>query len=219
MSKVMVLGLGYVGLPLAVRAAEVGHVVVGVDLDEGRVAQLLECRTYIEDVSDERIAAATSSGRFRARLGWDRARGDDPAEDFDIAIITVPTPLRHGVPDLSYVESAARMIGQVLRKDAALVLESTTYPRTAEGLLAETLARESGLAPGRDFHLGFALERVDPGSGGYTLENTPKLVSSTTPAGLAVIDEFYSTIVDRTVPVSSPKVAETAKVLENTRPT
>jgi nucleotide sugar dehydrogenase len=109
------------------------------------------------------------------------------------------------------------MIGQVLRKEAAVVLESTTYPGTAEGLLAETLARESGLTAGRDFHLGFSPERIDPGNSPYTLENTPKLVSATTPEGLAVINDFYSTIVERTVPVSSPRVAEMAKVFENTQ--
>jgi UDP-N-acetyl-D-glucosamine dehydrogenase len=218
MSRVMVLGLGYVGLPLAVRAAEVGHTVVGVDLDPARVGQLRDGRSYVEDVSDERLSAATASGRFRARLGWDAAEdGDDPSADFEVAIIAVPTPLRQGVPDLSYVESAARMVGQVLPRDAAVVLESTTYPGTAEGLLAHTLAAMSGLVPGRDFHVGFSPERVDPGSSPYTLENTPKLVSSTTPKGLEVINAFYSTIVDHTVPVSSPKVAEMAKVFENTQ--
>jgi nucleotide sugar dehydrogenase len=213
----MVLGLGYVGLPLAVRAAEVGHHVVGVDLDAARVAQLHAGRTYIEDVTDERILSATAAGRFCARLGWGPDPVDDPPGEFDIALITVPTPLRRGIPDLSYVESAGRMIGWALRRGAAVVLESTTYPGTAEGLLAETLADASGLVPGRDFHLGFSPERVDPGSSPYTLENTPKLVSATTPEGLSVIDGFYSTIVDRTVPVSNPRVAEMAKVFENTQ--
>lgn len=217
MSKVMVLGLGYVGLPLAVRAADVGHHVVGVDLDTERVAQLQGGRTYVEDVSDEQIAAATASGRFCARLGWGPGQPGDLPGDFDLAIITVPTPLRLGTPDLSYVESAGRMIGLALRKDAAVVLESTTYPGTAEGLLAQTLAETSGLVPGRDFHLGFSPERIDPGNKEYTLQNTPKLVSATTPEGLAVIDAFYSTIVDRTVPVSTPRVAEMAKVFENTQ--
>lgn len=217
MSRVMVLGLGYVGLPLAMRAAEVGHHVVGVDLDAERVTLLQAGRTYVEDVSDERISSATDSGRFSARLGWRPGQAGDLPGQFDIAIITVPTPLRHGIPDLSYVESAGRMIGLVLRRGAAVVLESTTYPGTAEGLLAHTLAEASGLVPGRDFHLGFSPERIDPGSSHYTLENTPKLVSATTPEGLSVIDAFYSTIVERTVRVSTPRVAEMAKVFENTQ--
>ena len=217
MSKVLVLGLGYVGLPLALRASEVGHQVIGVDLDPAKIVALQNGTTYIEDATDERIRRANASGRFSARLGWDPA-GESPTEvDFDIAIIAVPTPLRGQVPDLSYVEAAGRMIGQVLRRDAAVVLESTTYPGTAEGLLADSLAETSGLVPGADFHLGFSPERVDPGNTEYTLENTPKLVSGTTPAGLRVIDAFYSTIVERTVPVSSPRVAEMAKVFENTQ--
>lgn len=218
MSKVLVLGLGYVGLPLALRASEVGHQVVGIDLDPSKIVQLQNGCTYIEDATDERIRRATASGRFSARLGWDSA-GENPTEvvDFDIAIIAVPTPLRGGVPDLSYVESAGRMIGQLLRRDAAVVLESTTYPGTTEGLLADALAETSGLVPGTDFHLGFSPERVDPGNTQYTLENTPKLVSATTEEGLAVIDAFYSSVVERTVPVLNPRVAEMAKVFENTQ--
>ena len=218
MSKVVVLGLGYVGLPLALRAAAVGHQVVGVDLDRERIDQLNDCRTYLEDVTDDDIRSATQSGRFSARLGWTPGpRSVVPDLDFDIAIIAVPTPLRLQEPDLSYVESAGRMIGSLLRCGAAVVLESTTYPGTAEGLLAETLSSTSGLTPGVDFHLGFSPERIDPGSKVHTLENTPKLVSATTPEGLEVIDGFYRTIVERTVPVSKPRVAEMAKVFENTQ--
>lgn len=217
MSTILIAGLGYVGLPLAVRAAEVGHTVIGVDLSEEKVASLRAGRSYVEDVTDERLADVTASGRLRARMAWDPAPAQRPEIDFDIAVITVPTPLRHGVPDLSYVEGAARMIGGVLAPGAAVVLESTTYPGTSEGLLADVLTRTSGLVPGRDFHLGFSPERIDPGSSRYTLENTPKLVSATTPEGLRVIDAFYSTVVDRTVTVSSPRVAEMAKVFENTQ--
>lgn len=216
MSRVMMLGLGYVGLPLAIRAAEVGHHVVGVDTDPERVGQLQASRTYVEDVSDERIAAVTRSGHFTSRVGL---IGDDsrPMPEFDIAVIAVPTPLRDGSPDLSYVESAGRLIGRSLQPNAAVVLESTSFPGTSEGLLSRTLAETSGLVPGTDFHLGFSPERIDPGASPHTLENTPKLVSATTPAGLAVIDSFYSTIVEQTVQVSSPRIAEMAKVFENTQ--
>lgn len=221
MSKIVVVGLGYVGLPLAVRSAEVGHDVVGVDLHPGKIDMLAEGSSYVEDVSDERLERAVASGRLTTGLGWgDR---DEPsatrssAQDFDIAVIAVPTPLKRGVPDLSYVESAARMVAQVLRPGAAVVLESTTYPGTTDGLLADVLADASGLVPSTDFHLGFSPERIDPGSSQYTLENTPKLVSATTPAGLAVLDAYYSTVVEKTVPVSSPRIAELAKVFENTQ--
>lgn len=218
MSKVVVIGLGYVGLPLAVRAAEVGHHVVGVDLDPGKIERLREGISYIEDVTEDRLAQVARSGRFTVGLGWnDRADALEAAAGFDIAIIAVPTPLRQTVPDLSYVESAGRMVGHVLRPGASVVLESTTYPGTTEELLASVLFAASGLTPGADFHLGFSPERIDPGSSEYTLENTPKLVSATTPAGLAAIDAFYATIVDRTVPVSSPRIAELAKVFENTQ--
>ncbi len=217
MSTVVVIGLGYVGLPLAVRAAEVGHTVIGVDLSEEKVASLLAGRSYVEDVTDERLARVAASGRFHARTGWGTEAPDSSDADFDIAVIAVPTPLRHGDPDLSWVEGAARMVGQVLAPGCTVVLESTTYPGTSEGLLADVLERASGLVAGRDFHLGFSPERIDPGSSMYTLENTPKLVSATTPEGLRVIDDFYSTIVDRTVAVSSPRVAEMAKVFENTQ--
>ena len=218
MSKVVVVGLGYVGLPLAVRAAEVGHDVVGIDLDLRKIELLNESTSYIEDVTDDRLARVVSSGRFCAGLGWDGPSGAFPAAaDFDIAVIAVPTPLRGTVPDLSYVQEAGRMVGHLLRPGAAVVLESTTYPGTTEGLLADVLAETSGLRASVDFHLGFSPERIDPGSSQYTLENTPKLVSATTPEGFAAIDGFYATIVDSTVPVSSPRIAELAKVFENTQ--
>lgn len=216
MSKVLVVGLGYVGLPLAVRAAEVGHTVVGVDLDEEKIRALCAGLSYVEDVTDEQIASLTEAGRFSARSGHEVAHGDAPVE-FDIAVIAVPTPLRDRVPDLSCVEGASRMVGRALVPGASVVLESTSYPGTSEGLLSEVLEEASGLVPGRDFHLGFSPERIDPGSSHYTLANTPKLVSATTTAGLRVIDAFYSSIVDRTVLVSSPRVAEMAKVFENTQ--
>ena len=218
MSRVVVVGLGYVGLPLAVRAAEVGHQVVGVEVDPRKIEQLRQARTYIEDMTDDRLRAVVAAGRFTAVPGWaDRAGAAEQARDFDIAIITVPTPMRGTVPDLSYVVSAAHMVGQVLRKGAAVVLESTTYPGTTDGLLADALAATSGLVPSADFHLGFSPERIDPGNKDYTLQNTPKLVSATTAEGLLAIDAFYATVVDRTVPVSSPRIAELAKVFENTQ--
>lgn len=206
MSKVAVIGLGYVGLPLAVRAAEVGHEVVGFDVDFHKIDSLCMRHSYIEDISDSRLESLTS---FTA------TRNEGDLRDFDLAIITVPTPLRDGSPDLSYVEGAAHTVGRYLNRNAVVVLESTTYPGTTENLVADTLFITSGLRPG-DYHLGFSPERIDPGNPTFKLETTPKIVSGTTPAALKVIDEFYSGIVNETVPVSSPKVAELAKLLENT---
>jgi nucleotide sugar dehydrogenase len=186
----------------------VGHRVTGVDLDDRKTDLLRQHRSYVEDVTDERVAAAVKSGRFVA---------NSRSSTFDIAIIAVPTPMRGSEPDLSYVESAGRMLGETLSPGGTVVLESTTYPGTTEGLLADALFETSGLRAGEDFHLGYSPERIDPGSTIYTLENTPKLVAATTPEGLTVIARFYDTIVDRTVPVSSPRVAELAKIFENTQ--
>ena len=218
MSTVAVVGLGYVGLPLAVRAAEVGHQVIGLDLDINKIAALQSRASYVEDVSDERLAMVSDSGRFHGELGQSPHR-DTHRElyDFDIAIIAVPTPMRESEPDLSYVVAAGRLLGQVVRHGASVVLESTTYPGTTEGLLREVLEQESGLVAGKDFFLGFSPERIDPGNTVYTLQNTPKIVSATTPEGLRIIQAFYDTIVDVTVPVSSPKVAELTKLFENTQ--
>lgn len=218
MSTVAVVGLGYVGLPLAIRAAEVGHQVIGLDLDFHKIASLQSRVSYVEDVSDERLRMVSDSGRFHGELGQPLHQGTHrELHDFDIAIIAVPTPLREGQPDLSYVVAAGRLLGQVVRPGAAVVLESTTYPGTTEGLLREVLEQESGLVAGEDFFLGFSPERIDPGNTIYTLQNTPKIVSATTLEGLAVIQAFYDTIVDTTVPVSSPKVAELTKLFENTQ--
>ena len=207
MSKVVVIGLGYVGLPLAVRAAEVGHHVVGYDVDALKVESLNLGRTYIEDVSDSRLHDLAS---FRATTDPDELAA------FDIAVITVPTPLRDGTPDLSYVEAASRVVAGQLGRGATVVLESTTYPGTTENLVADGIFAASGLQAGVDYHLGFSPERIDPGNPTFRLETTPKIVSGTTTAALAKIDTFYSQLVSETVPVSSPKVAELAKLLENT---
>ena len=209
-TTVAVIGQGYVGLPLAVRAAEQGYQVVGYDLDKGRIGQLAEGRSYVEDIPSERLAGVLGSGRYRATT--------DPAdlEGFDLAIITVPTPLAEGMPDLSYIEASARQLGGYLRPGACVVLESTTYPGTTEELVAPLLEEASGLKAGTDFGLGYSPERIDPGNATYTLETTPKVVSGIDAASLARIQGFYDDIVARTVPVSTPKEAELTKLLENT---
>ncbi|MDF2144469.1 nucleotide sugar dehydrogenase [Knoellia sp. p5-6-4] len=215
MSRVTVVGLGYVGLPLAVRAAEVGHEVVGLDSDASRVDMLRGGCSYVEDVSSERLREVTAAGAFRPASGGNDVGSGRSDQSFEMGVIAVPTPLRGREPDLSFVEDAARALGRGLSPGASVVLESTSFPGTTEQLLAEVLAEASGLVPGTDFHLGFSPERIDPGNRVNTFENTPKLVSATTQEGLLTIRAFYDTLVKETVPVSSPRVAEMTKLFEN----
>jgi UDP-N-acetyl-D-glucosamine dehydrogenase len=208
--KVVVVGQGYVGLPLAMRAVEVGHDVVGYDTDPSRVKRLAAGESYVEDVPDARLAAALATGRYRP---VNEARG---CAGFDVAVITVPTPLREGAPDLSFIEQAARDLARFLRPGATVVLESTTYPGTTEELVAPLLEEGSGLVAGRDFFLGYSPERIDPGNPTWNLVNTPKVVSGVDAASLERVRAFYDTIVERTVPVSGTREAELTKLLENT---
>jgi UDP-N-acetyl-D-glucosamine dehydrogenase len=192
------------------RAVEVGHTVVGFEADARRVARLLAGDSYVEDISDSTLRAAVSGGRYHAST--------DPAccAGFDVSVITVPTPLREGSPDLSYIDSAATTIGGHLRAGATVVLESTTYPGTTEERVAPILERESGLRAGADFHLGYSPERIDPGNVEWGLANTPKVVSGIDAASLEAVQTFYDTIVEKTVAVKGCKEAELTKLLENT---
>jgi UDP-N-acetyl-D-glucosamine dehydrogenase len=208
--RVVIAGQGYVGLPLAVRAAECGHDVVGYDVDPRRVGMLAAGSSYVEDISHERLQAVLASGRYRATT-------DGAAyASFDVALITVPTPLRDGVPDLSYVESSAETLGAHVRPGSLVVLESTTYPGTTEEVVGPILERVSGLTVGRDFHLGFSPERIDPGNPTWNIVNTPKVVSGVDEVSLKIVQAFYDSIVETTVAVRSPKEAELAKLIENT---
>ena len=204
--QIVVAGQGYVGLPLAVRAAEVGHRVVGYDVDSHRVQQLNTAQSYVRDVDSARLAAVLDSGTYSATTNAAALAG------FDIAVITVPTPLRDGVPDLSFIESCARTLGEHLRPGATVVLESTTYPGTTEELLLPILEEVSGLKGGVDFLAGFSPERI--GNKRWSFD-TPKLVSGIDATSLDVIKGFYDGIFETTVPVSGTKVAELAKLLEN----
>ncbi|TCO59781.1 nucleotide sugar dehydrogenase [Actinocrispum wychmicini] len=209
-SRLVVVGQGYVGLPLAVRAAEVGHSVVGYDVDTGRIGRLASGTSYVEDISDERLAEVLAGGRYVPTTDPGQLAG------FDVAVVTVPTPLLDDVPDLSFVESAALALAPHLTRGALVVLESTTYPGTTEDVFGALLEKESGLAPGTDFHLGYSPERIDPGNQYWTFERTPKLVSGVDEESLRRVREFYDTVVESTVPVSSLKTAELAKLIENT---
>ncbi|HST64571.1 MAG TPA: nucleotide sugar dehydrogenase [Mycobacteriales bacterium] len=208
--RVVICGQGYVGLPLAVRAARAGHQVVGYDVDTDRIGRLQAGRSYVDDVPSELLAEVLASGSYRASTEAKSLGG------FDVAVITVPTPLREGVPDLSYIESSARTLARFLRPGATVVLESTTYPGTTEDVVARILEEGSGMTAGEDFHLGYSPERIDPGNETWTVENTPKVVSGIDEMSLKAVEAFYSTVVERTVPVSSCKAAELAKLLENT---
>jgi UDP-N-acetyl-D-glucosamine dehydrogenase len=208
--KVVVVGQGYVGLPLAMSAVEAGYSVVGFDTAERRVKLLSAGESYVEDVPSQALATALATGRYRPSSDPDALTG------FDIAVITVPTPLRDGNPDLSYIEAAATALAPKVRPGATVVLESTTYPGTTEELLGRILEETSGLAAGTEFHLGYSPERIDPGNPEWGLVNTPKVVSGVGAASLEAVQSFYDSLVERTVPVSDPKVAELVKLLENT---
>ncbi|MCW2919510.1 MAG: lipopolysaccharide biosynthesis protein [Actinomycetia bacterium] len=208
--RLVVIGQGYVGLPLAIRALDVGFHVVGLDTDEWRVKQLGVGESYVDDISSERLVAALGTGRYLPTCDYADAAG------FDVCVITVPTPMRDGVPDLSHVEDASRSVARYVRPGCVVILESTTYPGTTEEVVLPLLEEGSGLHVPGDFHLGYSPERIDPGNPRWHLENTPKIVSGLGDASLAVVRDFYAQIVDRPVPVSSVKLAEITKLIENT---
>src|ERR687892_2784232 len=205
--KVGIIGLGYVGLPLAVAFAEAGHEVFGVDTDARAVEALNEGRTHVEDIADDRLMAIAP--RFTARTRHNELGG------CDAVIICVPTPLANQrEPDLSYVVNAGSNLARVLQKGQLIVLESTTYPGTTRERLLPIL-EESGLKAGRDFHLAFSPERIDPGRTDYTVRTTPKIVGGLTDECTDRAAKLYGEICDEVVRVSGPEPAELSKLLEN----
>jgi UDP-N-acetyl-D-glucosamine dehydrogenase len=203
-----VVGLGYVGLPLALRFAEAGLKVIGFDIDPEKPRKLAAGQSYINYIPGEAITAATAAG-FSATTDFSRTR------EADALIICVPTPLnRHREPDLSYVLDTARELARHLRAGQLVSLESTTYPGTTEEDLRPVL-ESTGLKVGEDIFLVYSPERQDPGNKKYDTRNIPKLVGGSTPACRAVGEALYAQAVDRVVPVSSTRVAELAKLLEN----
>jgi nucleotide sugar dehydrogenase len=207
-AKIVVIGQGYVGLPVAMRAVDVGFDVVGFDVSIERVEALKNGTSFVGDVSDEELNAALDRGYLPT------ADTDDLA-GFDVAVISVPTPLNDGTPDLSYIEQAAAEVASHMGPGACVILESTTYPGTTSELVAPILERGSGLAAG-EYALGYSPERIDPGNTTHTFVNTPKVTSGVDDASLATVDAFFAALVDRTVPVGSPAEAELVKLLENT---
>jgi nucleotide sugar dehydrogenase len=207
---VCVLGLGYVGLPLACAAAGAGHRVVGYDPDRGRVDGLREGRSPVEDVEDRLLEKALAGGRLTFT--------DDPAgiAGSDTFVICVPTPLEEKTPDLSMVDAAVDVVAGALRPGGMVVLESTTYPGTTEERVAPRLRAATGLSAPDDYHLVFSPERIDPGNPVYSLENTPRVVGGLGAAAGDAATEFYSSFIDHVHRVSGPREAEMAKLLENT---
>jgi UDP-N-acetyl-D-glucosamine dehydrogenase len=205
-----VVGLGYVGLPLAVEFGGAGLTVVGIDLDQRKVDEVNAGRSYIPDVRTSDVEALHQAGRLRATTDFSVVR------ELDTINICVPTPLRKTKdPDLSYVVSAAEQIAKHLHRGLLVVLESTTYPGTTAELL-QPIFEETGLRAGEDFFLAFSPERVDPANERFNTKNTPKVVGGTTPACSQLAAALYGTAIDTIVPVSSTQVAEMVKLLENT---
>ena len=205
--KVGIIGLGYVGLPLAVAFAEAGHEVVGLDADQRKLDALSEGRSYIEDIPDE--ALAPLAGRLAVT-----PRHADLAS-CNAVVVCVPTPLTGTrEPDLTHLLDAAGSLSAVLQPEQLVVLESTTYPGTTRERLLPIL-EESGMAAGRDFHLAFSPERIDPGRTDYTVATTPKLVGGLTEACAERARALYAEVCDEVVVLSNPETAELAKLLEN----
>jgi UDP-N-acetyl-D-glucosamine dehydrogenase len=205
--NVGIIGLGYVGLPLAVAFAEAGDTVIALDVDPIKVSAVAAGEPYIEDIPSDRLGAALP--RIRATYRYaDLAKAD-------AVLICVPTPLNDNrEPDLGALDAAAKSLAQVLQPGQLIVLESTTYPGTTRERLMPML-EASGLRVGPDFNLAFSPERVDPGRTDYTLRTTPKVIGGITPACLDRVDELYSRVCDHTVRVSTPEAAELTKLLEN----
>jgi UDP-N-acetyl-D-glucosamine dehydrogenase len=205
-----VIGLGYVGLPLALEIASAGFNVVGIDLDQNKIAKLKEGQSYIGDVSEKTLAGAIKSGRFTPTSDFGALR------EVDTVSICVPTPLsKSRDPDISFILAATEKIRKYLHIGQLIVLESTTYPGTTDELILPEL-ESSNLRVGKDFFLAFSPERIDPGNTTFNTHNTPKIVGGITAECTEIARVFYSQFIERVISVSSTKCAEMVKLLENT---
>lgn len=207
-----VVGLGYVGLPLAVEKAKAGYKTIGFDVQASKVQMVNEAKNYIGDVVDSDLKELVESKMLSATTDFSFVK------DVDFIAICVPTPLdKHQQPDISYVKNSSIEIAKYLTKGTMVVLESTTYPGTTEELIKPILEEGSGLKCGEDFYLGFSPERVDPGNLIYKTKNTPKVVGAIGEDATEVIAKMYSSVLEGDIyTVSSPAVAEMEKILENT---
>ncbi len=209
-ARVGIIGLGYVGLPLAAEFSRAGFSVTGIDLDPEKVTQISNGKSYIGDIADDDVATLVRTGRLRASEDYRLLR------EMDTVNICVPTPLRKTKdPDLSYILAAVEQIQKHLHPGMLVILESTTYPGTTEELILPRLA-ETGLTVGRDFFLCFSPERVDPGNARFHTHNIPKVVGGTTPRCTELGTLFYQQAIEQVVAVSTTQVAEMVKLLENT---
>ncbi|MEM7324468.1 MAG: nucleotide sugar dehydrogenase [Actinomycetota bacterium] len=208
--RVAVIGQGYVGLPLSMRAVDVGFRVIGLDADKRKISALSAGESYIDDVTGGDVSAALATGRYVPTDSEDDIRG------FDVAVITVPTPLTDGAPDITFIKTAAATVARHLTPGALVILESTTYPGTTEEDVCPLLEAGSGLIAGTDFLVGYSPERIDPGNAVWTFTTTPKIVSGINSASLDAVRAFYDRLVATTVPMKGVKEAELTKLLENT---
>ncbi|MBI3075993.1 MAG: nucleotide sugar dehydrogenase [Deltaproteobacteria bacterium] len=209
-ARVGIIGLGYVGLPLAVEFARVGFRVTGIDTDPDKVQKVLAGSSYVGDVSEVELRVAVRDGRLQATSDY------AALEELDCVSICVPTPLRKTKdPDISYILAATAEIKRRLRPGQLIVLESTTFPGTTDEILRPEL-EQSGLKVGVDFSLAYSPERVDPGNRQYTTRNTPKIIGGITPSCTAAAFALYEQVIERVIPVSSTRAAEMVKLLENT---
>lgn len=207
--KAGVIGLGYVGLPLAMSISRAGFETLGFDIDPEKILRIDAGKSYIEAVADDVLAAETSSNRFSATTDFGRLK------ECDVIAICVPTPLtRYRDPDLSYVENTCTEIAKTLRKGQLIVLESTTYPGTTEEVMRPILEK-TGLKAGEDFYLGYSPEREDPGNRDFNTSTIPKVVAGDGDLADSMMQAFYGAVVDTIVPVSSVRTAEAVKLTEN----
>ena len=210
-AQIGVIGLGYVGLPLAVEKAKAGFKVLGFDIQSSKVEMVNRGENYIGDIIPQDLKDLVVNGHLSATTDFDRLM------ECDVVAICVPTPLdKFKQPDLSYIVNSAKEIAKRIHKDMLIVLESTTYPGTTEEVVKPIL-EESGFKVGKDFHLAFSPERVDPGNARFKTHNTPKVVGGCTPECTEIAKTLYSIVLGAEVfTVSSPKEAEATKILENT---
>jgi len=209
LGKVSIVGLGYVGLPLALEFAKVGLTVFGIEQNPAKVEKVNRGESYIEDVDSKELSNVVSSGRLKAFTEF------YPVKDSDAVVICVPTPLTlHKEPDISYIVNVTNEITKFLKKGHLIVLESTTYPGTTEEVLIPILEK-SGLKSGIDFYVAFSPERVDPGNKKFSMRDIPKVVGGINGESTELAGKLYSYITDKVYPVSSPRVAEMEKLLEN----
>jgi len=206
-----IIGLGYVGLPLAVNFAQAGVKVIGFDKSESKVNKINSGENYIKDIRDAVLREVVDSIKLEATTDFTRMC------ECDALIICVPTPLdKFRKPDMSYIEASCVAIGQNMKTGTFISLESTTYPTTTEDFMLPIIEKESGLKQGTDFWLAYSPERVDPGNVSFHTKNTPKVLGAMTADGLEIGEKLYSKAIDKLHLVSSPKVAEMVKILENT---